>query len=157
MKNNNFAQELSLVLAHHGIHGRQNQLTQLVSQGLSNAEVANQMFISEKSVKYALTMIYKKLSLKSRAQLIVWCLRNVDSTVAMNYLLNHGGSMMSASYKTKKDLKAAVGQELKYVETSLFGEEYKPNGTFCVVGPSAYQRKWYAEITMKDGKIERVK
>ena len=65
--------------------------------------------------------------------------------------------MMGASYKTKKDLKAAIGKELRYVETSMFGAEYTPNGKFCVVGPSPYERKWYAEVTMKDGRIEKVK
>ncbi len=49
--------------------------------------------------------------------------------------------MMAASYKTKKDLKAAIGKSLRYVETSIFGDEYKPNGTFCVVGPSPLQHK----------------
>lgn len=64
--------------------------------------------------------------------------------------------MMGASYPTKKALKEAVGKSLQYVETSMFGEEYKPNGTFCVVGPSPYQRKWYASVTMKDGLISKV-
>ena len=64
--------------------------------------------------------------------------------------------MMGASYKSKKDLKAAVGQELRYEETSMFGPEFKANGTFCVVGPSPYKRKWFAEVTMKDGKIAKV-
>lgn len=65
--------------------------------------------------------------------------------------------MMGASYQSKKSLKAAIGQPLDYVETSMFGPEYKPNGTFCVVGPSPYERKWYAEVTMKDGLIAKVK
>ena len=66
--------------------------------------------------------------------------------------------MMGASgYKTKKELKAAVGERLSYVETSLFGEEYTNNGTFCLVGPCAYtNRKWFAEVTMKEGFIARV-
>ena len=65
--------------------------------------------------------------------------------------------MLGASYKTKKELKASIGKHLRYVETSLFGYEYRPNGIFCVVGPSPYNRKWYAEITMKNDIIERVK
>ncbi len=65
--------------------------------------------------------------------------------------------MMAANYKTKKDLKASVGKSLSYTETSVFGEEFKANGTFCVVGPSPYVRKWYAQITMKDGLIKEVK
>ena len=64
--------------------------------------------------------------------------------------------MMGASYKTKKDLKAAVGQSLRYVETSAFGPEYKQDGTFCVVGPSPYERKWFASVTMVSGKISKV-
>lgn len=65
--------------------------------------------------------------------------------------------MMAALYKTKKALKESVGKPLKYRETSLFGQEYKSTGTFCVVGPSEYDRKWYAEVTMQDGKIAKVK
>ena len=65
--------------------------------------------------------------------------------------------MMGASYKTKKDLKAAIGKPLRYVETSMFGEEYKPNGQFNVVGPCAYtNRKWYATVTMENDLIKRV-
>jgi hypothetical protein len=65
-------------------------------------------------------------------------------------------TMMAASYPTKKALKEQVGQPLRYVETSVFGAEFNPNGTFCVVGPSPYQRKWFASVTMKDGKIAKV-
>jgi len=66
--------------------------------------------------------------------------------------------MMGASYKTKKELKSSIGKELRYIETSFFGPEYKENGTFCVVGPNPYNnRKWYAEVTMRDGFISKVK
>jgi hypothetical protein len=64
--------------------------------------------------------------------------------------------MLAALYKTKKDLKANVGKRLSFVETSLFGSEFKENGTFCVVGPSPYQRKWYAEVTMENNLIKKV-
>ena len=64
--------------------------------------------------------------------------------------------MLVACYKTKKDLKAAIGQSLRYEETSIFGAEYRPHGQFCVVGPGAYQRKWYANVTMQNGKIAKV-
>jgi hypothetical protein len=65
--------------------------------------------------------------------------------------------MLVARYKTKKDLKANVGKPLRYVETSMFGLEYKENGSFNVVGPSAYERKWYASIVMENGVIKSVK
>ena len=64
--------------------------------------------------------------------------------------------MRGAIYKTKKELKAAVGQPLHYEETSMFGEEYRPNGRFCV-GPSPRERKWFAEVTMENGLIKSVK
>ena len=65
--------------------------------------------------------------------------------------------MMGANYRSKKELKESVGQPLKYVETSFFGPEYRADGTFCVVGPSPDQRKWFAEVTMANGKIVKVK
>lgn len=64
--------------------------------------------------------------------------------------------MMSARYPTKKALKEAVGQELRYQETSMFGEEFKADGSFPVVGPSPTERKWYATVTMANGIIAKV-
>ena len=64
--------------------------------------------------------------------------------------------MMGALYPTKKVLKTKVGKPLRYQETSMFGAEFTPNGTFCVVGPSPYKRKWFAQVTMKDGLIAKV-
>ena len=63
---------------------------------------------------------------------------------------------MAANYPTKKALKAAVGSELDYQETSMFGPEWRPDGKFAVVGPSPYQRKWFAQVTMEGGLIKKV-
>lgn len=65
--------------------------------------------------------------------------------------------MLGASYPTKKALKAAVGQPLRYIETSFFGPEYRETGLLTVVGPSPTSRKWFAQVTMRDGKIASVK
>lgn len=64
--------------------------------------------------------------------------------------------MIAATYKTKKSLKASIGQPLRYVETSMFGPEYRADGKITVVGPAPYVRKWYAQITMRDGLIAKV-
>ena len=64
--------------------------------------------------------------------------------------------MLAARYKTKKQLKESIGERLRYVETSMFGNEYRPNGKFAVVGPDPLLRKWFAEVTMRDGLIEKV-
>lgn len=64
--------------------------------------------------------------------------------------------MLAATYPTKKALKESVGKPLRYIETSMFGPEFKSDGKFCVVGPSPYLRKWYAQVTMENGLIKRV-
>lgn len=68
--------------------------------------------------------------------------------------------MMILNYISKKELAANIGQSLNYTETSMFGEEYKPDGKFCgsnrpsITGIKG--REFFAEVTMKDGKIEKV-
>jgi hypothetical protein len=60
-------------------------------------------------------------------------------------------------FKTKKELKAAVGQVPEFIETSFFGVEYKGDGSYVVVGPCPYTaRNWYAKITVADGRIAKV-
>src|SRR5437764_15011255 len=66
------------VLIQKGLSNREAEVAELVSKGLSNKEVASQLFVTEKTVKFHLTNIYKKMSVKSRAQLIVWCVPHVD-------------------------------------------------------------------------------
>ncbi len=65
--------------------------------------------------------------------------------------------MLGASYKTKKELKEAVGKPLRFIETSMFGAEYRDNGRLTVVGPDPYtKRSWYATVTMENGLIAKV-
>jgi len=64
--------------------------------------------------------------------------------------------MIGLDYKTKKELKASIGQSLSYIETSMFGSEYVSNGKLTGVGPSPYNRKWYATVTIEDDKIVKV-
>ncbi len=66
------------VLISKGLSNREAEVAELVTQGLSNKEVANRLFVTEKTVKFHLTNIYKKMSVKSRAQLIVWCLPHMS-------------------------------------------------------------------------------
>lgn len=66
------------ILTQKGLSQREAEVAELVSKGLSNKEVANQLFVTEKTVKFHLTNIYKKMAVKSRAQLIVWCVPHLD-------------------------------------------------------------------------------
>lgn len=67
---------------------------------------------------------------------------------------------MLAIYPSKKVLKENIGKRLNYRETSMFGSEYKSNGSFVVCNrPSitGIGREWFAEVTMKDDIINKVK
>lgn len=71
---NNKFPELETILAEKQLTPREIELAINVAQGLSNKECGNQMFVSEVTVKTMLSVIYAKMNVKSRAQLIVWCL-----------------------------------------------------------------------------------
>lgn len=67
--------------------------------------------------------------------------------------------MIVFNYPSKKVLKENVGKRLSYIETSMFGEEYRPNGT--LVGANrphitGQGREFFAKVTMQDGLIARV-
>ena len=62
--------------------------------------------------------------------------------------------MIQLLYETKKELKENVGNELNYIETSFFGEEYKSTGT--ITGCNK-KRSWFANVIMQDDKIIKVK
>ena len=68
--------------------------------------------------------------------------------------------MIIFNYKSKKVLKENIGQPLNYIETSMFGNEYIPNG--MLVGANrphitGIGREFFAQVSMKDGKILKVK
>jgi len=67
---------------------------------------------------------------------------------------------MIAIYPSKKDMKLHIGQRLKYIETSMFGDEYTPDGTITVANRphiTGIGREFFAQVTMLDGLISRVK
>jgi DNA-binding CsgD family transcriptional regulator len=66
------------VLTQKGLSNREAEVAELVTKGLSNKEVASQLFVTEKTVKFHLTNIYKKMNVKSRSQLIVWCMPHMS-------------------------------------------------------------------------------
>lgn len=65
-------------------------------------------------------------------------------------------TMAARGYATKKALKESIGKRLQYTETSFFGPEFKENGTNVLVGPDAYNRKWFASVVTQDGIIVKV-
>jgi NADH:ubiquinone oxidoreductase subunit F (NADH-binding) len=62
-------------------------------------------------------------------------------------------------YPSKKEMKEHVGKPLRYIETSLFGEEYRANGVLTVANRphiTGQGREFFANVTMKDGVIAKV-
>jgi hypothetical protein len=61
-------------------------------------------------------------------------------------------------YATKKALKDTVKiGTFPLVHCEGFGPNPVPDGTHVLVGPGPYERKWYATIEVKDGRIVKVK
>ena len=69
-------------------------------------------------------------------------------------------TMLVTGYVSKKELKASLGARLAYKETSMFGPEYKDNGTFMVAHRPAVTglpgREFFASVTMAEGVIAKV-
>lgn len=66
---------------------------------------------------------------------------------------------MVVAYPSKKELKSNVGSRLNYIETSIFGPEYRSNGTITVANRphiTGIGREFFAQVTMKDGLISKV-
>ncbi len=68
--------------------------------------------------------------------------------------------MIVFNYPSKKVLKENVGQPLRYIETSMFGEEYVRDGQLTGANRphiTGRGREFFATVTMRDGKIAGVK
>ncbi len=68
--------------------------------------------------------------------------------------------MMILNYESKKQLRENIGKELDYTESSMFGNEYKSNGSFAGCNRphiTGYKREFFAEVIMQDDKIKEVK
>lgn len=66
---------------------------------------------------------------------------------------------MVVKYESKKALKENIGKSLKYIETSLFGNEYKADGELTVANRphiTGLGREFFATVTMKNGLIVKV-
>ena len=67
--------------------------------------------------------------------------------------------MIILDYPSKKVLREQVGRPLRYIETPMFGPEYRDNGNLTGANrPSvtAHRRELFATVTMKDGLIAKV-
>lgn len=58
----------------HGLSDKEHEVVTLVAEGLSNKEIAGEMFLSEGTVRNYISDILEKLSLRDRTQLAVYYL-----------------------------------------------------------------------------------
>jgi hypothetical protein len=68
--------------------------------------------------------------------------------------------MLVFNYESKKALKEHVGKPLRYIETSMFGPEYKDNGILTGANRPHIThkgREFFANVTMENGIIKGVK
>jgi hypothetical protein len=68
--------------------------------------------------------------------------------------------MLVFEYPSKKVLKESIGKPLRYIETSMFGAEYKDNGLLTGANRphiTGIGREFFANVTMENGLIVAVK
>lgn len=56
----------------NGLSMREAQIAVVVCTGLKNKEVGDKLFICEKTVRYHLTNIYKKIPPRNKTEMILW-------------------------------------------------------------------------------------
>ena len=68
--------------------------------------------------------------------------------------------MMLFLYKSKKELKAAIGEKLRYRETPIFGDEYISDGNITGANRphlTGIGREFFATVTLENNIIKKVK
>lgn len=60
----------------NALTARETELLQLIGQGLGNQEIAQRLFLSEKTVKNHLTNIFRKLHVSDRNQAVIYAIKN---------------------------------------------------------------------------------
>lgn len=68
--------------------------------------------------------------------------------------------MLIFDYPTKKAMRECIGQPLRYRETSVFGPEYRADGTLTGCNRphmTGHKREFFANVVMEGGKISAVK
>lgn len=74
--------------------------------------------------------------------------------------MEEDNDMIVFRYASKKELKENIGKPLKYLETSLFGEEYVSDGMLTGANRphiTGLGREFFAQVTMENDLIKAVK
>ena len=66
-------QQFRLFLIREGLTNRELEVSKAVCQGMNSLQVGILLFVTEKTIKFHLTNIFRKLRIKNRKQLITLC------------------------------------------------------------------------------------
>ena len=123
------------LLAKAGLSNRESEVAALVATGLSNKEVADRLFVTEKTIKFHLTNIYKKMNIRSRAQLIVWCLPHIRfEEVAATGTDSVGVSQPANSVNPQSSVAGGIQQEVVRQDSIANEANANPIGTTLTPG-----------------------
>ena len=67
--------------------------------------------------------------------------------------------MLVFAYKSKKELKESIGERLNYIETSMFGDEYRSTGSLVRAHShhsTNMSREFFDQVTMENDVIVKV-
>ncbi|CAH1546273.1 Transcriptional regulator VpsT [Vibrio rotiferianus] len=64
---------------------RERQIITFLSMGASNQQIAENLFVSENTVKTHLHNIFKKIEVKNRVQALIWAKDNISNTQEASY------------------------------------------------------------------------
>lgn len=81
-------QQLNLYRPACGLTNRELEIISLLSSGSSNTEIADQLFVSEHTVKSHLYNIFKKIKVHNRIQAMNWARDNLGLAMICNNLAN---------------------------------------------------------------------
>lgn len=64
------------ILKNYGLSDREREIVELISDGLSNKEICEKLFLGESTVKNYISSVLNKLDLRDRTQIAVFYLKN---------------------------------------------------------------------------------
>lgn len=72
----NFHQQQQEQPKENALTEREMEVLQCLVEGMSNKEIADRLFISDKTVKIHVSKIFKKFNVKSRSQVVIYAVQN---------------------------------------------------------------------------------
>jgi len=96
---------LKSCLYEQGLSRRETEVVVLVLQGLTNKQVADKLCVAEKTVKFHLTNIYKRMKISRRSQ-IVWTLPLGDFVEKFREKTNHSAARSQTHFESSNSEEA---------------------------------------------------